>query len=604
MALAYVPPGVFVREEVSPSVNPLLASPANVCVVGLSQGYVQRTDQIGLSGTVQETFPGLPSDAILVNPVLTVRNAASPLPDPAYIEGTDYTISYTNSPINEVQTVALTGSPGGGSFTLGYDGDTTDNIAFNASASTVEQKLEVLTAFDPVDVSVSGSSPNWTVSFAGKYAGADVDLLLANGAGLTGGTSPAVTVTQQTQGRTGAAITRIDSGNIPEGATVNVIYQYIPALYFTATRLDELSSVENLYGSAFNSDGTVNSEVSFAASCAFENGASEVIVQPLFKRTDSSDPNSVPLQPTAADVTNSTTWEQTLYALRDINDINIIVPAIGQSFPGDVLSDAEELTIIQKVQDHIKYMKDQQQYIIGIFGEDSSTSSTVATKTTLRAHIETLQSRFGGSVNEQLIFVSPSKFTRVNPKTSGNFYVGGQYVAAGVAGLLAGQPVSQSITRKVISGFTEVSDPRSKADKNVDAQDGLLVLEQKGPVVQVRHGITTDNTATARREIPVVRAKHRMIESIRDTLESSIIGQVIADGQAPNVVGAAVGAVLEQLKTDKDIVDYNNVQSRTLSLDPTTVEVRYSYKPAFPLNYVNVIFSIDLTSGDLTTVSA
>jgi hypothetical protein len=50
-------------------------------------------------------------------------------------------------------------------------------------------------------------------------------------------------------------------------------------------------------------------------------------------------------------------------------------------------------------------------------------------------------------------------------------------------------------------------------------------------------------------------------------------------------------------------VDYANVQVRQLA-QPTTIEVRFNYRPAFPINYINIVFGIDLTTGDLTTTAA
>jgi hypothetical protein len=101
------------------------------------------------------------------------------------------------------------------------------------------------------------------------------------------------------------------------------------------------------------------------------------------------------------------------------------------------------------------------------------------------------------------------------------------------------------------------------------------------------------------RDLGIVRAKHRVVESVRDTLEEQIIGQVIADGEAPFVVRSAVIGVLEELRIADDIVAFTDVQARTKSLDPTTIEVRFSYSPAFPVNYVDVNFSLDLTGGDV-----
>jgi hypothetical protein len=589
MALAYQPPGVNVNELVTPSVSPLLAAPANVCLVGTSQGYIQRTEIVALTNEDNIVLTNFPQG----NAILTAVTAVSSLTQPnlVYVEDTDYEVNYSTQ-VNEIQIVTIDATSG--TFTLSFEDQTTADIAFGATAANVRTALEALSNIESGDVVVTGSNGGpWTITFQGQFANQDVVALTGDGSALVGGSTDVV-IEEVTQGGKVATIARIDTGAIAEGETVRVVYRYVPGDYYLPTRLDELSSVEDKYGPAYDADGNPGSQVSFGAAIAFDNGASEVIIQALFRRSTDNDPTSVSREPTSAEIQSATTWEQTFYNLRDIDDINVIVPVIGQNIPG--LNDSEWLAIAQKLLGHIKFMRDSQQYVVGIVGEDSSTTNTVAQRSTLRAHVQTLQSTFP-SIAEQMIFVSPSKFIRVNPSSGQNYYVGGQFVAAGIAGLLAGRAVSASITRSVVSGFTGVADPRSKADKNADAQTGR---SSDLPVVQVRHGVTIDNTATQRREIPVVRAKHRMIESVRDTLESQVIGQVIADGQAPAVVASTVTAVLESLKAVKDLVDYANVQARTLSLDPTTVEVRYSYKPAFPLNYVNVIFSIDLSNGTVT----
>ena len=45
---------------------------------------------------------------------------------------------------NEVQTISITGSPTGGTFTLSFAGQTTAPIAYNASAATVVAALQAL----------------------------------------------------------------------------------------------------------------------------------------------------------------------------------------------------------------------------------------------------------------------------------------------------------------------------------------------------------------------------------------------------------------------------------------------------------------------------
>lgn len=108
---------------------------------------------------------------------------------------------------DEVQTVAITGSPTGGTFTLTFAGQTTAALAYNATAADVEAALEALSTIGAGNVVAAGgplpgSSVN--VTFRGDLAATDVALMTATGS-LTGGTSPAVAITEATVGGTGWA---------------------------------------------------------------------------------------------------------------------------------------------------------------------------------------------------------------------------------------------------------------------------------------------------------------------------------------------------------------------------------------------------------------
>ncbi|MFG2532714.1 hypothetical protein ACGFR7_32810, partial [Streptomyces sp. NPDC048516] len=102
---------------------------------------------------------------------------------------------------NEVQTVTITGSPTGGTFTLTWNSQTTAAIAYNATAATVRTALEALSNIAPGDVTVTGSAGGpYTVTFGGANLGDDVAQMTASGASLTGGSSPAVSVATTTAG--------------------------------------------------------------------------------------------------------------------------------------------------------------------------------------------------------------------------------------------------------------------------------------------------------------------------------------------------------------------------------------------------------------------
>src|SRR5262249_9195569 len=69
--------------------------------------------------------------------------------------------------VTDVQTVVLTGTPMGGTFTLTYHGSITSPIPYNADGGAVQTALEGLPAFiGTSDVVVTGNPGGpWTVTF-------------------------------------------------------------------------------------------------------------------------------------------------------------------------------------------------------------------------------------------------------------------------------------------------------------------------------------------------------------------------------------------------------------------------------------------------------
>lgn len=104
---------------------------------------------------------------------------------------------------DEVQTVTITGSPTGGSFTLTYAGDTTAAIAYNATAAEVASALAGLDTLDAEDITVTGGpgpGTPYVVTFGGSDStGVNVPQMSATGS-FTGGTAPAVSVATTTGG--------------------------------------------------------------------------------------------------------------------------------------------------------------------------------------------------------------------------------------------------------------------------------------------------------------------------------------------------------------------------------------------------------------------
>lgn len=105
--------------------------------------------------------------------------------------------------IDEVQKVTVTGSPTGGTFTLTFSGDTTSAIDYNDAIGDVESALEALASIGVGNVSVTGGAlpaEPILVTFIGDLGGANQPIMSANGASLTGGSTPSVEVEVVTDG--------------------------------------------------------------------------------------------------------------------------------------------------------------------------------------------------------------------------------------------------------------------------------------------------------------------------------------------------------------------------------------------------------------------
>jgi hypothetical protein len=120
---------------------------------------------------------------------------------------------------DEVQTVTITGTPTGGTFTLTYEGETTAAIAYNATAAAVQTALEALGTIGAGNVLCAGGpfpGSAVTVTFQNDLGKRNVNQMTAAHS-FTGGTTPNVAVSTTTPGAAGS-VTDPDGGTLPVGA--------------------------------------------------------------------------------------------------------------------------------------------------------------------------------------------------------------------------------------------------------------------------------------------------------------------------------------------------------------------------------------------------
>lgn len=587
MSVPYVPPGVTITEAVAPQVVPLISSSSEVVLVGLTLGHQTRTDQVRLTGGAWVESGAVESASKVVKGLKEVEKLKNILKGQK-VRGKNIPAGTTVAKITSETEIELSekATKTEAVEELTFEGEPTA-LPFLASlpGSVLEEIVSVYSATNPSEPSGSEGK-----GFAEYKAGKGAYVI----------------------NKSAGTIDRVSGGGIALNQLVNITYVYVPAGYYNPIRFFNFNEVQNRFGNALekNAKGEYTSPLSLAAQKAFESGAGNLILQPLFHLSSGSEPeyNAAGFitnaeQPSATQVAEAAIWEGTLKALNLVEAIDLIVPVVGQGNAEGKVTDSVMNSIISAVLGYEQYRAIEEQFIYGVFGEDST--GTEALEAELHKHAQNIRSYAGGKFSSQNILLNSGNFGISLPE-GGEVGIGGQYMAAAIAGALASRPVASSLTRKGITGFTKVKDLRTPAQKNEDAGEGLMVIEQvKGGQIRCRHAISLDNShGASRSEVSVVRAKFLMVESVKETLENQIIGQIIADGNSPIIVRSAIVGVLSALQSAGDLVDFKTPVVQIASLEPTTITASFSYRPAFTLNYIDIVFALDLSSQTVTTVES
>jgi hypothetical protein len=634
MAIPYVAPGIIVTETDQTAVTAQLAALQNVGLVGMSSGSIQVTDLItfadGPGGTL--SVPAIPTATEDLLGTLPVGNyfysVAAVAPGDTW-NGTSGTRLETTA--TELAAHAVVPSPSGRVILTWTAVPSAYKYRVyrspvGGSTGSENTYFEVFTTVFIDTGAITGTTGTSSVSNTATLPTQVAVLLptLAQNPGATLGTvqsvysatNPAHTATAPYNLTTDYTVVAVDSIERTSGSAIGqtdsvyVSYTYTPANYFQPTLFTDLGGIQQTYGSAFTPDGgSINSPVSFAALCAFGAGARQVYIVPLFTLTDPTNPDSVRLQPTYSQSTvASISWAQTYNALVDQTDIDLIVPVSGQD--NNLLNNTAMLNILEATQDFVNNQQTADQIYVEVIAGEDGTAATVGSssypdKSTMRVHAASLQARYSNAMSQSFSLINSVQFPFSFPISNTTKQVGGQYVAAAIAGLVNSTAVSATVNKATVPGFLGIVDSpkRSKTDLQADAQAGLLVLTQPRNTqsVQIRHAITLDSTSSARRELSVVRSKFYMLTSILQTLNGQVIGKTVPPGTDPVVyVEAAVTAVLEALKGAGDILSYDSVTGSVITNNPTTVGIQFNYTPNFPINYIQLSFSVNLSSGSAT----
>lgn len=579
----YRPPGVYTENVGGPQLAVRTSVPTAVAIFGLSVGY--RTHRESL--TINADAPAAPGGDVVPSPNETLAKTGI-----LVVDGSPVVFTTVNVDLN---------APGS-TFTGKLPDDltgpaddvtpaTNDLVYLAAQTNPTQNGLYrfTITAIP----GASGGSPTNSYSLVRvvdtfKVVNPATGYTYINGLDyqivqVSSGDAALTTSRDDTY-----TIKRIDRGSevgIQEGDVVQVSYRYTgvdrrrstEGDYFDVFAYYDYDDVRDHYGEPFAANGTVQSEVTLAAKFAFLNGASTVLTCAVDTESRTADGDVKPL---------SQCYQDALDKFRDEQQIAIIVPGTGQQY------------IDELVRQHVTSQSEDKYERRAVLGIDGTAAPV---DTAIR------QERAQSVSHQRIAMVSPSKFGYYAPELNREVILGGQYMAAAVAGKSVSQIAAMPLTRKTIAGFTGPAESpiQREGEKDLETQNGLLVVEKtRRNQIQVRHGVTTDPTDLLTREWSIIGQQDVMVYRIRDYLDADgLIGMPIYDTTLIQVKASAEAALVSLVR-DGVIVGHQNLKVRQLSTMPDVIEVRFEWKPAYPLNYIVVRYSVAVMTGDVTIADA
>jgi hypothetical protein len=365
-------------------------------------------------------------------------------------------------------------------------------------------------------------------------------------------------------------------------ATYFITYSFTDANYYSPQVFSDQNTLFNVFGQPFTTAGGVASAISLAGMLALQ-GASQVVIMPT---TDT------------AGVATRTGLSSAYVALEPINGIDLIVPLpVGMmgtvGAPGDVINVASDLSA------HCDMMSAP--------GVGYTRNGLVGYETGVTVAPDLAAASVG---DMRIMMVWPNSFGYYNSQANQTFNVGGYYAAAKMAAMLASQPVSVGLTRKTISGFAgipnSVLSTMTMPYKNQLSAAGVAVIEPAPGTgaLWCRHGTTTNPANNVTREFSLVRCSDAILQEFQNTYnQAAIIGDPITSALLTTINNLAVAA-LEYLMGNNVIAGYTQPSVVQNNFSPDVVDVTFGYSPMYPLNYLNVTYSISQTTGTVTPATA
>lgn len=412
-----------------------------------------------------------------------------------------------------------------------------------------------------------------------------------------GGAANAVTYIKRL-GTTGTPSAPSPTAGSVDGDYFSVTYNYADPTYYSPQIFADPSLIAATYGAAVTSTVPTNPNatqvvcpLTLAAQLAMLNGASSVLCLP----TNPSD-GTLKAQFLAA-------YAKVAADYRAMLVVPLFVDATpqGDTTSADAHSATAVLALVQDIAAHCDSTAANGYGRMAFVGLETNYDSTTRPFDQLATTIN----------DKRVVLGYPNQLAFYNSQLSQTTTISGYYLAAAMAGRLAGLDADQGLTTQAMTGFNGfpavLAQAQTKAFKDTLSKSGVAVAEiSRTGQMKIRHGVTTRMASIEEREINIVRSGDVLFEMVQTGMDAAgLIGQPIDANMTTKVKGALSG-ILELAVNSKVIQAYGNLAVRQRALpsgDPSIIECQFAYAPAVPLNYILATFAIDLNSGDFTSTN-
>lgn len=201
----------------------------------------------------------------------------------------------------------------------------------------------------------------------------------------------------------------------------------------------------------------------------------------------------------------------------------------------------------------------------------------------------------GGQGDMRIRFVYPDMMTVTTTDALGNdteSLIDGRYLATmmGARQLSANRDVATPWTGTRLVGTNGLARQLDAVSQNQVAAAGVSVCENRGGLISVRHGLTSDMSDVLTKTPTVVQIIDEVQQQARGTLASyvgvkflpSVLSQI--EGRISMMFGRMIDAQI--------ISSYTGVKASISPDDPTMANMEAYYQPVFPLLYIVLSFNL------------